>query len=88
MALEDFKIAITDALCKSGKPGLTRKRGTPNADLEDAYKKQEAWAYCRNFANGVSKGQTRPFRRMERKIQISLKMSRMQIAHIYCTKFK
>ncbi|CAH1983893.1 unnamed protein product [Acanthoscelides obtectus] len=37
MSLADFKVAIADALCNSGKSALSRKCGRPNANLEHAY---------------------------------------------------
>ncbi|CAH1991171.1 unnamed protein product [Acanthoscelides obtectus] len=37
MPLADFKVAIADALCISGKSVLSRKRGRPSANLEHAY---------------------------------------------------
>lgn len=42
MPLADFKTAVADALCKSGKPELTRKRGRPSAtSLEEAYSQKK-----------------------------------------------
>ncbi|XP_050305075.1 piggyBac transposable element-derived protein 3-like [Anthonomus grandis grandis] len=35
--VNNFKVAIADALCNSGKSVLTRKRGRPSANLENAY---------------------------------------------------